>query len=102
MSKCMETLFTGVAKTHGVITRRSVNERYSTVIDAATISIHSSNDVAGQLLSTRSELASYGRGVPPNQLNQPLSGIRTSGTSNSLIANSASRGKSDLFGRCDL
>ena len=62
-------------------------ETYVPLIDAWTTPSHSSNDGAGQLLSTRRELALYGRGVPPNQLNQPWPGIHTRGTSNSLITN---------------
>src|SRR6266700_7077967 len=64
--------------------------------------IHSSNDSAGQLLSTLRKLTSYGRGEPPYQLNQPRSGIRTRGKSNSLITNSDPGGKSERFGSCNL
>jgi hypothetical protein len=66
--------------------------------DASTIRTHSSNESAGQLLSTLRELGSYGRGAPPNQLTQPWQGIQARGTSNSLITNVVPAGKSEALG----
>jgi hypothetical protein len=81
---------------------KTTSSVYSSFSDASTTATHSSNDSAGQLLSTRRDVSSYGRGEPPNQLNQPWPGIRTRGTSNSLIKNSVPEGKSEGFGSREL
>lgn len=86
----------------GACRRRALRLAYLSLSDISTTPTHSSNDPAGQLLSTRRERSSYGCGVPPNQLNQPWPGTRTRGTSNSLITNSVPAGKSERSGSRDL
>jgi hypothetical protein len=78
------------------------SQAYLLLSDASTIRTHSSNESAGQLLSTLRKLGSYGRGAPPNQLTQPWPGIKARGTSNSLTTNVVPVGKSEALGSAAL